>query len=265
MLTSLLERRVIAERHGTLPPTVVALHGWGRSRHDWNRALEGLDALALDLPGFGASSPPEEPWSVVQYANFLRPLLNKEAPIVLVGHSFGGRIACQMAADNPQAVRGLVLSGVPLLRGTLPKPRSPLRYRALRALSRAGVVSELTLERARQKYGSTDYKNASGVMRGVLVKAVNEDYLECLEAIRNDKIPVALVWGEDDTTVPTSVAASAKQTLGSIATLELVAGSGHLLDAPLSLQLRTAIRDMTLRDARARATPPNNTSIGDEK
>jgi pimeloyl-ACP methyl ester carboxylesterase len=231
----------MAERHGTQTPTVVALHGWGRSRHDWSDALRGLDALAVDLPGFGATPAPPEGWSVAQYARELAPLLTDSTPTVLVGHSFGGRVACRMAADHPAAVRALVLTGVPLLRSTAPRAKSPLPYRVLRTLRRRGLVPESWLERGRQRYGSTDYRTTTGVMRDVLVKAVNEDYADSRAVLRDAGVPVTLVWGEADDQVSTSVAREARRLLGPSATLEILPGSGHLLDDAMSARLRAAI------------------------
>ena len=49
------------------------------------------------------------------------------------------------------------------------------------------------------KIGSTDYKNASQVMKGVLVKAVNQDLTE---DVKNIKCPTLLIWGDLDTAVP---------------------------------------------------------------
>ena len=60
VLTTLLGGRAFAERYGESPAKVVALHGWGRTRADWNATLQGYDALALDLPGFGATPAPDE-------------------------------------------------------------------------------------------------------------------------------------------------------------------------------------------------------------
>ena len=64
-----------------------------------------LDAVALDLPGFGAAPPPPEPWGTPQYADALSPLLDELGPVVVLGHSFGGRVAIELAHRRPDAVR----------------------------------------------------------------------------------------------------------------------------------------------------------------
>ncbi len=188
----------------------MALHGWGRSRSDYAAmlALLGEPALAVDLPGFGLSAPPPWPWTPKDYAAFFaeRLLATLAAPVVVVGHSFGGRVAVHLAASCPEAVGALVLTGVPLFRE--PNAARPvLAYRVVRALSRSGLIGERRLEAARRRYGSADYRNAEGVMREVLVAslAASDD-----DAVASVRCPVALVWGARDTAAPLSVAERAQ-------------------------------------------------------
>ena len=241
VLTTLLGGRAFAERFGQGPTTVVALHGWGRTRHDWQSTLDGYDALALDLPGFGATPPPESGWSTREYAAWAAEILRELDRPVLVGHSFGGRVAVKLAADSPDLVRGLVLTGVPLLRAQAARAKPPLAFRVARWLNRRGLVSDARMEELRRKRGSADYNAAQGVMREVLVKAVNEDYAEELDAIRVHGLPVAMVWGEHDTAATTSMATAAQELLGDHAQLVVVPGSGHLLDAALVAEIRHAV------------------------
>ena len=49
MLTTLLDGQVMAEKHGSGSPRVLAMHGWARTRHDWAPVLGGYDAVAVDL------------------------------------------------------------------------------------------------------------------------------------------------------------------------------------------------------------------------
>ncbi len=72
-----------------------------------------------------------------------------------------------------------------------------------RALHRARLVGDGRMERARQRYGSADYRAAQGVMRDVLVRLVNERYDDALAALR---CPVELVWGDDDAEAPVETA-----------------------------------------------------------
>lgn len=221
--------------------SVLALHGWGRSRHDWARVLSTVGGLAVDLPGFGAAPPPSSAMGAAGYAEAVEPVLDAlGGPVVVAGHSFGGRVAVHLAVRRPEAVGGLVLAGVPLVRLSGPGARVALRYRALRTARRLHLVPEATLERARSRYGSADYRAAAGVMRRVLVQVVGESYEEQLAAVT---CPVRLVWGEADRVVPLPVAERALGLLAS-ATLAVLPGVGHDVPAEAPAALAAAIGEL---------------------
>jgi pimeloyl-ACP methyl ester carboxylesterase len=232
---------LFGEPYGEAPVRVIWLHGWARRGQDFavaanELARRGVASVALDLPGFGASPPPSSPGGARRYAELVTPVLREigDGPFVLVGHSFGGTVACVLAADNPELVRSLVLTGAPLLRS--PSSSSPRIYRVLRALHARGIVSDARMEMARQKYGSSDYRQATGVMREVLVISVNESYED--ELARLD-VPVTLLWGDQDREVPLDVATRASALLTSTHTLQSLQGVGHLVpsEAPGELAL----------------------------
>lgn len=233
-LTALLDGAVLAERSGEAP-RVLALHGWGRTRADWASVLEGVPSLAVDLPGFGASPPPPEPWGSRDYAELLAPLVS-EGGWTVVGHSFGGRVAVQLAAGWP-GVERLVLTGVPLLRRTS-GAKPPLAFRAAKWLHRMGIVSDERMEAERRRRGSADYRAAEGVMRGTLVRTVNEDYRDLLPSV---VAPVSMVWGARDTAAPLEMAREA-MTLFPQAELVVSETSGHLLDPALVALLKERVR-----------------------
>ncbi|MEX1279963.1 MAG: alpha/beta hydrolase [Acidimicrobiia bacterium] len=212
---------------GSGAPTVLALHGWGRNRPDWDGVLDPDDRVAVDLPGFGASPPPPAAWGAHEYAAALAPVLEVfDAPPVVVGHSFGGRVAVCLAASGAE-VAGLVLAGVPLIRRTGSGGRSPAGYRAIRWAHGRGLVDDERLEAAKRRYGSADYRAAAGVMRDVLVRVVNESYERELAGIA---VPTRLVWGADDTAAPLAAAEEALGILrssGVDADLTVVADVGH--------------------------------------
>ena len=232
---------LFADATGSSPPRVIALHGWARRSSDFRPVLADLDALALDLPGFGASPPPSEPIGAEGYAELVNEVLEVCAsPPVVVGHSFGGRIAVCLAARYPERVGSLVLTGAPLIKQT--PSRSPsLRYRMIRGLNRVGVVSDDRLERIRRKTGSADYRAASGVMRDILVRVINESYEPQLRALT---APVSLIWGAADREVPVGIARAAAEVIaseGREVDLEILEGIGHLLPLEAPEALRRAI------------------------
>jgi 3-oxoadipate enol-lactonase len=95
-------------------PAVVLVHGFGLDQRMWDPQAEHLAArfrvVRYDCRGFGASGPfdPAVPYT---HAGDLVALLDHLAigDAVLVGLSFGGRVALQAALAAPARVRGLVL------------------------------------------------------------------------------------------------------------------------------------------------------------
>ena len=239
MLKAFADGRLFGVTAGSGRPSVLALHGWARTSEDFAATLTGLDAVALDLPGFGATPPPPEAWGAAAYAEAVAPVLDELAtPVVVLGHSFGGRVAVHLATRRPEAVAGLVLAGVPLVRPPGAATRRPaLAYRMGRALHRRGLVSEARMQALRRRYGSRDYLAATGVMRAVHVKVVNETYEDQLAAVA---CPTELVWGDDDTAVPVAVAEAARRLLPR-SVLTVVPGAGHLTPLTAPDALREAV------------------------
>jgi pimeloyl-ACP methyl ester carboxylesterase len=242
--------RLFGASYGEGRPWVLALHGWMRTHRDFDGLLDGLDAIAVDLPGFGAAPPPPEAWSTAQYAVWVSPILDEMAPRpVVLGHSFGGRVAAQLAAVHPDRIGALVLSAVPRLapdgRDGDQRRRPALAFRVGKALYRTKLIGEDRMETLRRRYGSADYRAASGVMRDVLVKAVNETYDRQLAAYPG---PIELVWGEQDDQAPVSVAEAAIKGRpdGHLVSLP---GVGHFTPQRATAELREAV-------ARHRPTAP---------
>lgn len=190
------------------------LHGWGASGGLFGRMLDVVGeryfVLAPDLPGFGGSEEPSEPWDVDGFVRFVLTFLEPFAPkkAVLFGHSFGGRICLKLGArtDLPFSVEKMVLFDAA---GILPK--RGLSYRCKVGTYKLGKrflslppVRKLfpdALERFRSGKGSSDYAAASPVMKACLVKAVNEDLSPLLPKIAPSTL---LIWGENDTATPLS-------------------------------------------------------------
>jgi pimeloyl-ACP methyl ester carboxylesterase len=243
MLRAFAQGQLFGSVTGPEPPRVLALHGWARSHRDFDAVLapagaSPLPALALDLPGFGASPPPPAAWGAEAYAAAVAAVLpDMGSPVVVLGHSFGGRVALHLAVQHPEAVQALVLTGVPLLHARNRDGRVAPGYRMARLLHRLGLVSDESIERARQRYGSADYKAAQGIMRQVHVRSVNETYEAQLDAVQ---CPVYLIWGSDDTAAPLEVAERAVTRLAR-GELAVSPGVAHLTPLLIPDALRTAV------------------------
>ena len=235
MLRSFGDGTIFGEVAGDGPIEVVLLHGWARRGRDFAAVQEllvrrGVSSVALDLPGFGSSPPPTVAGGARFYASLVAPVLAAlDHSVTLVGHSFGGRIATVIAAEHPELVTKVIVTGTPLLHSPV-AVRSPRPYRMIRWLHQRGWLSDERLEAARHKYGSTDYRAASGMIRDVLVATVAEGYEE--ELARLD-VPFVMLWGELDTVVPVAIAERANGLLSTpdvgARRLRVLEGIGHFV------------------------------------
>ncbi|WP_321905555.1 alpha/beta fold hydrolase [Paraburkholderia tropica] len=96
--------------------TVILIHAVGLDLTYWDRQIEALTAhhhvVALDLPGHGRSSRAAHSGSIVDLARDVVMVINDlgSLPVHVVGHSFGGMVAQQLAISYPDRVRSLTLA-----------------------------------------------------------------------------------------------------------------------------------------------------------
>ena len=91
-------------------PRVVCLHGvtsHGRHFAKLAEALVGFHVVAPNLRGHGTSTY-EPPWDIASHLDAVVETVGLE-PAVLLGHSFGGRLAFELAARSPELAARLVL------------------------------------------------------------------------------------------------------------------------------------------------------------
>lgn len=185
---------------------VILLHGWGQNKEMMGQIFTHLKdrfrVFSIDFPGFGESGEPPEPWGVPEYEAFLASFIEACGIVcpILIGHSFGCRVAIRYAADHQDNVRKMVLTGAAGIR-----PKRGLDYHVRTGVYKTGKwllkVSgqKKRLEELQRNAGSADYRNTSGVMRGTFVKVVNDDVSPVLGQV---VCPVLLIWGENDDAVP---------------------------------------------------------------
>jgi 2-succinyl-6-hydroxy-2,4-cyclohexadiene-1-carboxylate synthase len=95
-----------------VPESLVLLHGFGGTRHAWDRVVEQLSPqrytpLALDLPGHGDAAEASAP--ITFDSCVARVLAHAPARFALCGYSLGGRVALHVALAAPERVTRLVL------------------------------------------------------------------------------------------------------------------------------------------------------------
>ncbi|SHH47116.1 alpha/beta fold hydrolase [Thermosipho atlanticus] len=187
---------------------VVFLHGWGGNLHSFYPITRLLDyqSVLIDLPGFGKSDIPNSTIDSFEYANYIQKLIEelKIDEAILVGHSFGGKVAAIIASNNPKWLKGLVLISSPGIK-TKKKLKITIKiffYKFLKKIISVFPKKEIILEKLKNKFGSEDFKRSTGTMREILKKVVNEDISDTIQSI---KCKTLLIWGENDKDVPVSI------------------------------------------------------------
>lgn len=229
---------------------IVLLHGWGANITLYagiiNVLAQGHRVIALDMPGFGKTSEPPEPWCVDDYVDFVMKFIESFglARFSVVVHSFGGRVFFKMnARENlPFTIERAVLIDSA---GILPKKsfrqKISLRcYKIGRAVMSTKVLHFLypdAVENMRRKRGSADYNSATPTMRATLVKVVNEDLEPLMHLV---KCPTLLIWGDKDTATPLSDAKRMEELIPE-AGLVVCEGAGHFSFAEQAPKVHAAL------------------------
>lgn len=177
---------------------IVLLHGWGQNiqmmQGIGNQFLMTHRIVIIDLPGFGKSEEPNYPWSLEDYVLCIHELLEnlKIKNPILIGHSFGGKISLLYASKYK--VNKLICLASPYRKE---KENNSVKKKILKTAKKIPGLNKLE-SFAKKHIGSTDYKNASEMMRKILVNHVNNDITESVQKI---KCPTLLIWGTLDTAV----------------------------------------------------------------
>jgi len=189
-------------------PVIVILHGWPSSSRSWERVkglleADGFSVFVPNLPGFGGTKPPKKNWGVSEYSEWVNKYIEtiNHSHIILLGHSFGGRVAIKMVAQNQTGrIFKLILVDA-----------AGIRHFNTREQAASWVAKRAKMFKSLPGYGylrwffyrlilrKKDYFEARGIMREVLKRVIEEDLTPLLKDI---KIPTLIIWGERDKMTP---------------------------------------------------------------
>ncbi|QGG95315.1 alpha/beta fold hydrolase [Actinomarinicola tropica] len=254
----------VTYRRGGRGEVVVLIHGLAGSSRTWREIMPTLadsyDVIAPDLLGHGESAKPVGDYSLGAFASGLRDLLGAlDVPsATIVGQSFGGGVAMQLAYQHPELCDRLVLiasGGLGrevswLLRlVTLPgvEHLMPLVFPRVAAdrgedlnrfLARRGVHLPHVAEMWRAYASLAGVENRAAFIRtirgvveprGQVVSALDRLYLAA-------HLPTLIVWGDADDIIPVSHAHAAHAAIPG-SRLVILDGVGHFphLQAPDAL------------------------------
>lgn len=215
---------------------VIFLQGWGTNIELYKKITDKMATLgriiALDLPGFGKTAEPPTAWNVEEYTDFVIEFIKKLKlkKVIFMGHSFGGRIIIKLMTKLKKEFE---VEKIILLDSAGIKPKTTFKkqikqkwFKICKKVANSKVGRKLSpglVEKMQKKHGSADYRNATPLMRQVMVKAINEDLTNLLP---NIKVPTLLIWGDKDTATPISDAQIMEKLIPD-AGLVVLKNTGH--------------------------------------
>lgn len=233
-------------------PPVVFVHGLGGCWQNWlenlpHFAAAGYRAIALDLPGFGASPMPDWEIGIPAYGRLVDEFCGALSlrSTALVGNSMGGFIAAEAAIAEPEWIDHLVLvSAAGISHATMSHHpvrawaqvvgalsplalrlnRGALRRPGMRRLAFGGVVRHPQRLRPEVLYELSEPAIGRPGFAAAAVALTGYDLLDRLERI---SVPTLLIWGRDDLVVPASDAPGYERRIAD-AELQIFGECGHL-------------------------------------
>lgn len=170
---------------------ILFLHGWGANKAMMEQAFgkyfKDFCHLYVDLPGFGKSSIVHS-LNSYEYMGILKVFLSSLhiKPFLIVGHSFGGKIAVLLSPQNL-----VLLSSA----GIVPKKSLHIRvkiilFKLLKFFGLGGLYG---------MFASKDVEGMNTIMYETFKKIVDE---KLDDEFANFKSRALIFWGEDDTATP---------------------------------------------------------------
>lgn len=254
---------------------VVFVHGLGGNLTHWQFVAPPLAkshrVVGLDLPGFGESLRPKAPYSYDLMAAAVLTLMDRRGVhrATVVGHSFGGAVATQLAIEHPERVSGVVLvnpagyhrfprwmragSRVALHPAVLQPSLFLSVFWILENVCRADRPEVDAFRRSATKLrgGYKFLDDLACAAHSLRPDLVGRHFLDCLGELR---LPVHMVWGSDDRLLPSADGVDAVAKMPD-ARITVVPGAGHMpiFEAPETVI--TAVQDVETRSKTLRRAP----------
>jgi pimeloyl-ACP methyl ester carboxylesterase len=213
-------------------PTLVMVHGAGGCFRIWQAQIHllknGINTLALDLPGHGQTPDPRKK-TIKDYAAWLAELLGDAftSPVYLMGHSMGGAIVQEMAIAFPEMLEGIVLVGTgarlpvaPALLSGMRKDFETTVDAVMRYAYAPGVEPSFITEGAR-------------MMKATGAEAVVGDF-EASNAFdrsgdaANISLPCLIVCGKQDRLTPPQLSETLQASIKG-SQIKIIPDSGHMV------------------------------------
>ena len=229
-------------------PVILFLHGWKDNLHTFDSLvpffLKQWRIIRIDLPGFGSSELPPTTWNLDNYVQFVKDFIDKLniQVDVLVGHSFGGRIAIKAVAMNIIKPKKLIL----IASAGIAKKRI-IRNCFFYIFTKAGKIITLLppfifwrkyFRKKIYKLAGSDYF-LSGKLKNTFLNVIKEDLTLSANKI---VISTLLIWGEQDKATPLEEGQRLSQLICN-SQLEIITGAGHFVHQEKSQKVAKLIQE----------------------
>jgi 4,5:9,10-diseco-3-hydroxy-5,9,17-trioxoandrosta-1(10),2-diene-4-oate hydrolase len=189
---------------------VILLHGGASNARDWINTMtflsEHYTVYAPDVIGFGLSERRQDGYYLSDFSNFLTHFMDELElrSAVLVGHSLGGRISLEIAAQYPERVNKLVLVDTA-------------------GLGKASFFGNALLTFF---WALRQVLHQPQPFPKLLAKPGEEKEWLCINQLPNIQVPTCIVWKRHDPYFPVALARRAHKLMPG-ARLEIIPGYGH--------------------------------------
>lgn len=242
--------------------TILLLHGLGGSAEDWKEVVaalpKGLQALALDFPGFGKATRPHDSYDPAALARWVIGEMDDRdvETAVVAGHSLGGRVAAEVALLAPKRVSALAL--VSPLGAVSYGFTDTLKWKAMSRAALVAAAPETSLQSAlgygftvdgagKKGFVARGTKARTGPNASFALRALERSVDGLLSApplskrLAGTTVPLLLVAGAEDPLAPPADVEAIRAARPDAAYAKL-AGVGHYapLEAPKDVAKRIA-------------------------
>ena len=250
-------------------PKMILLHGLSDSKDTYITLAQNLASryhiLVPDLPGFGESEKPTDvKYDLPQYSGWIFKFAAKLKfdRFILVGHSLGGAVACEMAHENASKIQRLVLIGsgglIPendgenlyeeILRGENPFEISAYTefLEFMKLLFRKPPFIPLPMKNylfMRYKSNKAWYHRVfSDLLGDVSTEAmIKKRKHEQVQRIGKITVPTLIIWGKHDGLFPPSIGKMFHETVKN-SRLVILENSAHMLQIEEPQRIQRLIR-----------------------